>query len=245
MLPYSPRYVGGGFEVTHEVVSTQAAMRAALRHHQWDLIISDYALPQFSGSAALALTLELCPDVPFIIVSGEIDINVAVSLMQAGAQDYVQKTELVRLVPVIERVLIDREIRKEKFLADQSLIASEAQYRRLFESAQDGILIVDAETGQILDVNPFLLDLLGFSREEYLGKKLWEVAAFKDSDASKSAFLELQQRGYIRYDNIPLHAKTGNSVEVEFVSNIYGVGVKKVIQCNIRDITERNAPNQK
>lgn len=230
---------GGGFEVIHEAVSTQAAMRAALRHHQWDLIISDYALPQFSGSAALKLTLELCPDVPFIIVSGEIDINVAVSLMQAGAQDYVQKTELVRLVPVIERVLIDREVRKEKFLADQSLIASEAQYRRLFESAQDGILIVDADTGQILDVNPFLLDLLGFSREEYLGKKLWEVAAFKDSDASKSAFLELQQRGYIRYDNIPLHAKTGNSVEVEFVSNIYGVGDKKVIQCNIRDITER------
>jgi PAS domain S-box-containing protein len=229
----------GGFEVTHEAVATQAAMRGALRHHQWDLIISDYAMPQFSGSAALALTLEISPGVPFIIVSGEIDINVAVSLIQAGARDYVQKTGLVRLVPVIERVLLDREVRKDKLLADQALIASEAQYRRLFESAQDGILIVDAETGQIRDVNPFLLDLLGFSREEYLGKKLWQVAAFKDSEASKSAFLELQQRGYIRYDNIPLHGKGGNSVEVEFVSNIYTVGDKKVIQCNIRDITER------
>jgi PAS domain S-box-containing protein len=185
------------------------------------------------------LTLESYPDVPFLIVSGEIAINVAVSLIQAGAADYVQKTELVRLVPVIERVLLDREARNDKLLADQALIASEAQYRRLFESAQDGILIVDAECGQIRDVNPFLLDLLGFSREEYLGKKLWEVAAFKDSEASKSAFLELQQRGYIRYDNIPLHASTGNNVEVEFVSNIYDVGHKKVIQCNIRDITER------
>ena len=229
----------GGFDVTHEAVASQASMRAALRHHRWDLIISDYAMPQFSGSAALALTLELCPDVPFIIVSGEIDINVAVSLIQAGARDYVQKTELVRLVPVIERVLLDREARSNKMLSDHALIASEAQYRRLFESAQDGILIVDAETGQIRDVNPFLLDLLGFSREEYLGKKLWQVAAFKDSEASKSAFLELQQRGYIRYDNIPLHGKSGNSVEVEFVSNIYDVGDKKVIQCNIRDITER------
>jgi PAS domain S-box-containing protein len=228
----------GGFEVTYEAVATQSAMRAALRH-QWDLILSDYAMPQFSGSAALALTLELCPDVPFIVVSGEIAIDVAVSLIQAGAADYVQKTELVRLVPVIERVLLDREARNDKLLADQALIASEAQYRRLFESAQDGILIVDAESGQIRDVNPFLLDLLGFSREEYLGKKLWEVAAFKDSEASKSAFLELQQRGYIRYDNIPLHASTGNNVEVEFVSNIYDVGHKKVIQCNIRDITER------
>ena len=229
----------GGFEVTYETVATQAAMRAALQHRQWDLITSDHGMPQFSGPAALALTLELRPDVPFIIVSGEIDINLAVTLMQAGARDYVQKTELARLVPVVERVLLDREVRNEKVSADQALIASEAQYRRLFESAQDGILIVDAETGQIQDVNPFLLDLLGFSREEYLGKKLWEVAAFQDSDASKLAFLELQQKGYIRYDNIPLHSKTGSNVEVEFVSNIYDVGPKKVIQCNIRDITER------
>jgi PAS domain S-box-containing protein len=228
----------GGFEVTYEVVVTQAAMRAAL-HNRWDLITCDHAMPQFSGPAALALTLELCPDVPLIIVSGEIDINLAVSLVQAGARDYVQKSELVRLVPVVERVLLDREARNEKVVADQALIDSEAQYRRLFESAQDGILIVDAETGQIRDVNPFLLDLLGFSKEEYLGKKLWEVAAFQDSEASKSAFLELQQRGYIRYDNIPLHAKNGNSVEAEFVSNIYDVGHKRVIQCNIRDITER------
>jgi PAS domain S-box-containing protein len=229
----------GGFEVTYEAVATHAAMRAALHHGQWDLIISDHGMPQLSSPAALALTLEVSPDVPFVIVSGQIDINLAVALIQAGAADYVQKTELVRLVPVIQRVLLDQEARNNKLLADQALIASEAQYRRLFESAQDGILIVDAESGQIQDVNPFLLALLGFSREEYLGKKLWEVAAFKDSEASKSAFLELQQRGYIRYDNIPLHAKTGNSVDVEFVSNIYDVGHKRVIQCNIRDITER------
>ena len=155
----------GGFEVNYEAVATQAAMRTALQHRQWDLITSDHCMPRFSGPAALALTLELSPDVPFIIVSGEIDINLAVSLIQAGAQEYVQKTELVRLVPVIHRVLLDREARNAKVLADQALIASEAQYRRLFESAQDGILIADAGTGQIDDVNPFLLDLLGFSRE--------------------------------------------------------------------------------
>jgi PAS domain S-box-containing protein len=229
----------GGFEVSHEAVATQATMRAALRHHEWDVITSDYAMPQFSGPAALALTLELCPDVPFVIVSGEIRTNMAVSLIQAGARDYVHKTELARLIPVVERVLLEREVRNEKLVSDEALISSEAQYRRLFESAQDGILIVEADSGQIQDVNPFLLDLLGFSREEYLGKKLWQVAAFLDSEASKSAFLDLQQKGYIRYDNIPLHAKGGNSVEVEFVSNIYDVGQKKVIQCNIRDITGR------
>ncbi len=228
----------GSFVVTSEVVSTEAAMREALLR-QWDLIISDHGMPQFSGSSALALAHELRPDVPFIIVSGEISISLAVALMKAGAREYVQKKELARLVPVIERTLLDREALENRLVADQALIDSEAQYRRLFESAQDGILIVDAENGQIQDVNPFLLDLLGFSREEYLGKKLWEVAAFQDSEASKLAFLELQKMGYIRYDNIPLHAKNGSSVEVEFVSNIYDVGLNKVIQCNIRDISER------
>ena len=234
----------GGFVVTYEVVNTEACMRAAL-DHQWDLIISDHGMPQFSGSAALALALKLRPEVPFIIVSGEIDINLAVALIRAGAREYVQKKEMVMLVPAIERTLLDRDTRNDKLRADQALIDSEAQYRSLFESAQDGILIVDAETRQILDVNPFLLDLLGFSREEYLGKKLWEVGAFQDSEASKLAFLELQQRGYIRYDTIPLHAKTGQGVEVEFVSNIYDVGPKKVIQCNIRDVSERRQSEAK
>jgi DNA-binding NtrC family response regulator len=85
----------GGFDVTYEVVATQAAMRVALHHGQWDLIISDHALPQFSGPAALALTLELKPDVPFIIVSGEIDLNLVVALMQSGARDYVQKAQFL------------------------------------------------------------------------------------------------------------------------------------------------------
>jgi DNA-binding NtrC family response regulator len=95
-------------------------------------------MPQFRGPAALALTLEISPDVPFVIVSGEIDINLAVSLIQTGARDYVQKKELIRLVPVIRRVLLDREARNDKILTDQALIASEARYRRLFESARTG-----------------------------------------------------------------------------------------------------------
>src|ERR1700694_2572541 len=89
----------GGFEVTYQVVDTSAAMRAALERQEWDVITSDHAMPQFSGPAALALAQELGPKVPFIIVSGEIDLNLAVSLIKGGAQDYVQKDELARLVP--------------------------------------------------------------------------------------------------------------------------------------------------
>jgi PAS domain S-box-containing protein len=109
----------------------------------------------------------------------------------------------------------------------------------LFETAQDGILILDAKTGQIDDVNLFLIDMLGYSKEEFLGKKLWEIGAVKDIEASREAFKHLQDREYIRYENLPLRTKGGNNIDVEFVSNVYGVNGDTVIQCNVRDITER------
>jgi len=124
-------------------------------------------------------------------------------------------------------------------IVEPPLKDSELRYRRLFEAAQDGILILDAETGMIEDVNPFLVKMLGYSREEFIKKKLWEVGAFKDIEASQDAFETLQKNEYIRYEDLPLKAKGGGLVQVEFVSNVYLVGNKKVIQCNIRDITER------
>ena len=122
---------------------------------------------------------------------------------------------------------------------DQQIRTSELRYRRLFEAAQDGILILDAKTGAITDVNPFLIKMLGYSRAEFVEKKLWEVGAFKDIEASQEAFEALQKNEYIRYEDLPLRAKNGKLVDVEFVSNVYLVGGEKVIQCNIRDITER------
>jgi diguanylate cyclase (GGDEF)-like protein/PAS domain S-box-containing protein len=121
----------------------------------------------------------------------------------------------------------------------QNIKTSELRYRRLFEAAQDGILLLDAETGMITDVNPFLVKMLGYTREEFVEKKLWEVGAFQDVEASQEAFEALQKNEYIRYEDLPLRAKDGHLIQVEFVSNVYLVGGEKVIQCNIRDITER------
>jgi len=128
--------------------------------------------------------------------------------------------------------------KKDRF-PDLSLKDSEVRYRRLFEAAQDGILILDAETGMITDVNPFLVKMLGYSREEFVKRKLWEVGAFRDIEASRDAFLELQKNEYIRYKDLPLRSRDGKLIQVEFVSNVYFAGGEKVIQCNIRDITER------
>ncbi len=121
----------------------------------------------------------------------------------------------------------------------KKLCASELRYRRLFESARDGILILDAETGRVVDVNPFLIQLLGIIREEFLNQYIWELGFFKDIAANEAKFAELQAKDYVRYENLPLETVDGRKIEVEFVSNVYLVDDTRVIQCNIRDITER------
>jgi PAS domain S-box-containing protein len=133
---------------------------------------------------------------------------------------------------------IARDITQRK-QAEDARRTSELRYRRLFETAKDGILILHADTGQIVDVNPFLIEMLGYSKDELSGKELWEIGVFKDVVASKLAFEELRHRGYIRYENLPLETHAGLVRQVEFVSNSYLVGESRVIQCNVRDITER------
>jgi PAS domain S-box-containing protein len=123
--------------------------------------------------------------------------------------------------------------------SELKLQTSEKSYRRLFESAKDGILILDALTGKIVDVNPFITKMLGYSYLEIVGKELWEIGVFKNISVSKNAFIELQTKKYIRFEDMPLVAKDGKKINVEFISNVYLVDDKKVIQCNIRDITER------
>lgn len=121
----------------------------------------------------------------------------------------------------------------------KSLRDSEVRYRRLFETAKDGILLLDGNTGRITDANPFLQDMLGYAHRELLGKALWEIGPVKDIPASQDAMRRLQKKEYVRYENLPLETKTGEHIHVEFVSNVYRVNGTRVIQCNIRDITAR------
>ncbi len=144
--------------------------------------------------------------------------------------------ELEGLPMRVEDMGLSRTGRRQ---VDEALKVSETRYRRLFESAQDGILLLDADTGQILDVNPFLLEMLGYSHNDFLGKKLWEIGPFSDIAASMLRFSELQAKGYVRYEHLPLQTKDSRLIDVEFVSNVYLVDNKKIIQCNIRDITLR------
>jgi PAS domain S-box-containing protein len=134
---------------------------------------------------------------------------------------------------------IARDITKRK-RAELEQHASELRYRRLFESARDGILILDGNSGKIVDVNPYLIELLRFPKEELLGKELWQIGTFKDISASKAAFVELQARDFVRYDDLPLESSEGTITHVEVVANSYLEGTNRVVQCNIRDISKRN-----
>ena len=144
-----------------------------------------------------------------------------------------------RQVDRLQRILLFIEDITERRASDTALRASEIRYRRLFESARDGILILDPNTRKITDANPFMSELLGYRHAELLNKELWEIGLLKDEQASRAAFRELQKTHFIRYEDLPLQNKAGLRREVEFVSNLYDEDGRKVIQCNIRDITER------
>ena len=161
---------------------------------------------------------------------------------QGAVRRCLTSLRLYREAGILEGSIIDITERKQ---AEAALLASEVRYRRLFEAAKDGILLLDAETGMVVDVNPFLVQLLGFSHAEFLGKKIWELGFLKDVVASQANFAELQHQSYVRYEDLPLETKAGRQIEVEFVSNVYQVNHHAVIQCNIRDITERKQAEDK
>jgi PAS domain S-box-containing protein len=144
-----------------------------------------------------------------------------------------------------ELILLSIEDITEHWLAEGAVHRSEVRYRRLFETAKDGILILDADSGKIIDANPYMTKLLGYSHDEFMGKELWQIGLFNEVSENEAAFRKLQKDGYVRYEHLPLETSSGEQAQVEFVSNVYLVDDKRVAQCNIRDISERVRLEQK
>jgi len=229
----------GGIDHDYFLARNERDFRNILETKNIDIILSDDRLAGYNGYEALKTVRKKHPRLPFILVSGTTGVYVAVNPKLNGFTDYVFKNKIERLVPAIKRSLREYELENKQKHAEEALKVSEIRYRRLFESAKDGILILDAETGMITDVNPFLINLLGYSREQFVEKKIWEIGLFKDIAANFEKFLELKHREYVRYKDLPLETADGRKINVEFVSNVYLENHLKVIQCNIRDITER------
>ena len=128
----------------------------------------------------------------------------------------------------------------EKFLAKMPTNTGMAfRYRSLFESAKDGILVLDAENGNIMEINSYLIDMLGYAKDKLIDKAIWEVGFFKNIIHNKDKFLKLQQTKFIQYEDLPLETGDGRKINIEFISNVFSVENNKVIQCFIREISDK------
>ncbi len=220
---------------TRAAVSGAAALRAAASQAP-DLILLDIMMPEMDGyEVCRRLKAEArLKDVPVIFLSALSETEDKVRAFAAGGADYVTKP--FQFDEVRARVAAHLRLRQQQLEIERS---SEAKYRRLFETAKDGILLLDAEAGEITDVNPFLMDMLGRSHDELLGKHLWDIGLFEDVAAAQVALRTLREEGHVRCANLPLETRDGRRARVEFVSSAYAVDGREVIQCSIRDITER------
>jgi PAS domain S-box-containing protein len=136
-----------------------------------------------------------------------------------------------------------RDVTERKRQADKVLV-SEIRYRRLFETAHDGVLLLDPSTRKIIDANPFMTEMLGYQHDQLVGKELFEIGLLKDEAASQDMFRKLRRSSQVRYENLPLESQAGRHQDVEVVANLYEENGRRVIQCNIRDITERKQSEQ-
>jgi sigma-B regulation protein RsbU (phosphoserine phosphatase) len=159
----------GGYEPAFERVDTAEQLLSALHAKSWDIVISDYIMPQFNGLEALKIIRESDPDLPFIIVSGKIGEDTAVNAMKAGANDYLIKGNVSRLIPAIERELHEAEIRRKRKEAEDALVKSERRYKRLVDAVTDYIYTVRLRDGEVIRTShgPGCLAVTGYSQEEY------------------------------------------------------------------------------
>ena len=225
-----------GLEV--ETVTSAEKALDLLEENGFDAVVSDYQMPEMDGLEFLEVVRnDRDSDIPFIIFTGKGREEVAIKALNLGADRYLQKGGSPKSQYGVLADAILQEI--HHYVSEKDLQESEERYRRLFETAQDGMIILDAGSGEIKDANPYIQDLTGYSKEELVGKELWQIGTFEDVVESKKRFDELVEEGFIRYKDLPIKTKKGEERTVEFVSNTYEAGGEKVVQCNIRDVSER------
>lgn len=237
-----------GYEVTSERVETREDMKHQLDEHEWDIVISDYQMPEFDGMQALQLFQAYDLDIPFILVSGKIGEESAVDLMKMGAHDYIMKGNTARLLPAIESHLKDAANRREKTQLESKLRESEAQYRGFFENAAIGIFRCDSEC-KLLDVNSFLCHALGFEERddciqvcETLTPEVYDHQSHQASSVDLA--VEAQEGG--RFEGI-FHRQDGTIMEA--IINVWSIEDESTesvfLEGTIEDVTEQREMERK
>jgi PAS domain S-box-containing protein len=229
----------GGFAVDYQRVDTPEAMRAALVDCTWDVITSDHAMPSFSAPGALALAKELCPDVPFVIVSGEMDLNLAVSLMRAGAQDYIQKRELPLLAPTIERELAEVEVRRQRQQAEEERRISEEKLFKAFQNSPDAINLTRFSDGVYLEVNEGAEKLSGYSAAELLGKSTLELNIWADPQQRVRLNQKLLNAGKLENEEVNVRNRSGQIIPSSISARVITINGEACVITFTRDISEQ------
>jgi PAS domain S-box-containing protein/putative nucleotidyltransferase with HDIG domain len=227
----------GGFDVTWKRLETAETMRAALREQTWDIILCDYQMPQFSGLAAIALLKETGTDIPMIIVSGAIGEETAVECMRSGANDYVMKGNLSRLVPAIERELMEAESRRERKRAEKSLQESELRYRTLFAQASIGTSILSSD-GELVEINEAFARMHGYSVPEMLLMSLKDLDTPATFQHAPERIRRLFAGEVLNFDAEHYH-KDGHLIPLEVSVSLISVGGESFMLSLHLDVTER------
>lgn len=226
-----------GYDVQHERVETAQDMRAALSTQKWDIVLSDYSLPQFNAPAALSVMKSTGLDIPFIIISGTIGEDTAVSALKAGAQDFIVKGNTARLVPAIERELRDAEARRARVQMATALQESEDRYRAMFEQTRAIKLVVDSSSFHIVNSNAAACEFFGHSHDELTARKL------TDFEVSDSSLLRQQlSRALVDKAEIVsarLQLARSSLRDVEIYPSLIDVAGEKLLHCIMFDVTER------
>jgi len=236
LIAYRLRQAGLVF--SYQRVRTCDSLIAALDQFEPAIVLCDSGLPTFNAASAIRTVAEKRPGLPVVVVTGTLGDEEAVRLVKTGACDYVRKDRLVRLPVAVMNALAAAQSRRIQERHEAAIKASELRYRRRFETATDGILVADAATRRIYDVNPSLVKLLGFSRDECCGQTLTEFGLI-DADNNLPLETLLATGDYYRRPVLKLDSKDGRQVDVEFTAVAFKVGTEVTIQCNLRDITER------
>lgn len=222
-----------GFKVNADVVDTRERAAEQLRSKAYDVILADYQLPGWNGTEVLELLKNEGLEIPVILVTGAVGDETAADCIRRGVADYVLKNRPVRLPQAVRMVLEERALRADRKRAEEALKASEVRYRRLFETAQNGILLLNATTQKVIDVNPAALQMLENTPDRVLGRRLWELDAFSRAGVAPRSIHELREA------EVSVLPESGKQMDVEIVAVTCHIGNRPVVQCSLRDITLR------
>lgn len=223
----------GGVAFSAERVETREGFVRALDEGP-DLVLADYRLPSFDGLAALRLARERLPLVPVIIVTGTLLDEVAADLLREGAADYILKDRLSRLPAAVRRALDEARAKAER-------IEAEKRYRTLFEAARDGIVLVDAASGKVVDCNPAFESQAGRRLDQLRSLAMWDLGQPEDAEAIRRTLREAGEGPRGGGGEMGLARPDGTCVQVELLANSIELGGRRFVQSQVRDISARLA----